>query len=146
MPTLLITVGSTLFQPLSDAALAPAFTAALPGLGVTHLVVQLGSARVPDHIDMPAGRAEYSDAKTGLRVSVLRYTADAGEMEGQISGADGVVSHAGEFERAVHPLLLASVHLLMRIIFPSRWPSHSVLPPPPDIPLSKLAVARGSDC
>lgn len=109
--TLLVTVGSTLFQALSDAALSPSTLALLPSHGITHLIVQLGKAQMPAHI---AGQVSSSTggtlvlgAQNGgaqtvlgggevLKVTVLRYTRDAREMDALLDSARVVVSHAGE--------------------------------------------------
>lgn len=91
--TLLVTVGSTLFQDLTDAALAPSTLDALRTLGVTRLVVQLGSAVVPPHLGI--GRDGGSTQAGGVDVTVVRYTTPR-EMEEMMRGASAVVSHAGE--------------------------------------------------
>jgi len=101
MTTLLVTVGSTNFAPLTDAVFAA--IPELATLGVSKLVVQRGSAGVPAAYtsQLSSGEGEFiypnpnAQSGPGLVVKVLRYTADAAEMEALIAQADVVVSHAG---------------------------------------------------
>jgi beta-1,4-N-acetylglucosaminyltransferase len=92
MATLLITVGSTRFQALTDAILSLAESSSLAPY-VKTLIVQAGDANLP-----PALK-EGEQTVGGTRVNVIRYTRDAGELEALIACADGVVSHAGEWKQ-----------------------------------------------
>lgn len=87
MNTVLVTVGSTSFQPLTDGIVAPAVLARLEELGVRRLVVQHGSARmaIPN--------------RCGIEVVPIQYTASPGEMDALVAQADGVISHAGGWDR-----------------------------------------------
>ena len=95
-PTLLVTVGSTLFPNLTFSILT---TESLDSLSshVSALRIQIGKGDIP--VDLasqivvtgsPAGgmRGTYGD----MEVDVLRYTDD---FEGLVSSVDLVVSHAG---------------------------------------------------
>lgn len=95
MTTILVTVGSTRFEALSDTALSPSFMDTLPSLGVSELVVQLGSARVPDHI-LRGGEYTHQVGDKALRVRVLEYTNGLAEMEKLVKSADVVISHSGK--------------------------------------------------
>ncbi|KAL1410999.1 N-acetylglucosaminyldiphosphodolichol N-acetylglucosaminyltransferase catalytic subunit alg13 [Vanrija albida] len=93
MRSLLVTVGSTRFQALTDAVLAPAALDALAAAGVTQLTVQLGSGSLPPHVTASADGGEWAHGT--LRVTTLRYTADGAHMARLLAAADAVVSHAG---------------------------------------------------
>lgn len=108
--SLLITVGSTLFEALTTTCLSVPFLSALASAGVEDLVVQYGKAQlvlppdvkvVKDEAD-GSGEAVFraSDARggVGVRVRVMRYTDD---FEGEVKRASWVISHAGELGRAV---------------------------------------------
>jgi UDP-N-acetylglucosamine transferase subunit ALG13 len=95
--TLLVTVGSTQFPDLSDAALAEPTLAGLRAAGVTSLIVQLGFAPIPAHIAAVVGREGGRGEVGGLQLNVMRYTGSPGEMDALMRAADGVVSHAGGF-------------------------------------------------
>lgn len=107
--TLLVTVGSTQFQQLTDAVLAPAVLDALPQLGVSELIVQLGGAQLPAAVQLQlssAGEGAFTHGGDGnkLRVDVLRYTKGAREMDALIARAGVVVSHAGGCPQAAASL------------------------------------------
>ncbi len=95
--TLLVTVGSTQFPDLSDAALSEPTLAGLRAAGVTSLIVQLGFAPIPAHIAAVVGREGGRGEVGGLQLNVMRYTGSPGEMDALMRSADGVVSHAGGF-------------------------------------------------
>ncbi|BEI79533.1 hypothetical protein CcaverHIS002_0100620 [Cutaneotrichosporon cavernicola] len=93
--TLLVTVGSTQFADLSDAALAESALDAFRAAGIDTLIVQLGFAPIPDHIAAVVGREGGSGQVGGVKVKVMRYTGSPGEMDALMKSSDGVVSHAG---------------------------------------------------
>lgn len=98
-PTLLVTVGSTLFPHLTHTILTPPFLELLSDR-ISHLRVQYGKADLPTDLDGRIG-AGTSDAGFGavkgtykeMEVDVFRFTDD---FEGLVNGADLVISHAGE--------------------------------------------------
>lgn len=98
-PTLLVTVGSTLFPHLTDAILTRPFLELLSD-SVGHLTVQLGKARLPanlaERIGTGGGASDAGSVKGKYKemdVDVFRYTDD---FEGLVRGADLVISHAGQ--------------------------------------------------
>ena len=116
MPSLFLTVGSTLFPALTDLALSPAFLEVLASHGVTEVTVQYGSADItvppsgqngrmngkgegsfvfrPDAVGV-AGAHQGAVAlaqRDGLRVRFMRYTS---QFDAEVAGADMVISHAG---------------------------------------------------
>ncbi|GMK55021.1 hypothetical protein CspeluHIS016_0200770 [Cutaneotrichosporon spelunceum] len=93
--TLLVTVGSTQFPDLSDAALSESALTAFREAGVDTVIVQLGFAPIPDHVAAVVGRGGGSGELNGVKIKVMRYTASPGEMDALMKSADGVVSHAG---------------------------------------------------
>lgn len=98
--SLVVTVGSTRFQQLTDEALSPAFLNALPALGIGRVVVQLGSADVPSSgaSSLSAeGSTHVTPAGDDVRVRALRYTSDAADLRALLADADVVVSHAGGY-------------------------------------------------
>ncbi|TXT13620.1 hypothetical protein VHUM_00987 [Vanrija humicola] len=114
--SLFVTVGSTRFQALTDAVLAPVALDALAAAGVTQLTVQLGSGGIPAHVRVPDAGGEWTHST--LRVTLLRYTADGVHMARLLSAADAVVSHAGagtilQVLRLPRPLLVVPNTALM---------------------------------
>jgi beta-1,4-N-acetylglucosaminyltransferase len=80
----LVTVGSTLFEDLTNAVLEPAFIRSLLALGYTRSIVQYGSATLPSQtqtLDTP-----------GISVELKPYISD---IEETISQSDLIISHAG---------------------------------------------------
>ncbi|BEJ16540.1 hypothetical protein CspHIS471_0511450 [Cutaneotrichosporon sp. HIS471] len=116
--TLLVTVGSTQFADLSDAALAESALDAFQAAGIDTLIVQLGFAPIPDHIAAVVGREGGSGEVGGVKVKVMRYTGSPGEMDALMKSSDGVVSHAGSGSilaalRMPRPLLVVPNDSLM---------------------------------
>ncbi|WOO80885.1 UDP-N-acetylglucosamine transferase subunit ALG13 [Vanrija pseudolonga] len=114
--SLFVTVGSTRFQALTDAVLSPSALDALSSVGVTTLVVQLGSADIPAHVGVGAQGGEWAHGALG--VTVLRYTVDAAHMARLLAASDAVVSHAGagsilQVLRLPRPLLVVPNTALM---------------------------------
>jgi len=122
--SLLVTVGSTLFTSLTDLILSPDILFALPGLGVSTLVVQYGRARIPlfsgpllgMEVDAHGEGTVTLAAEGGnLKVTVLRYTNDFGRL---VALADCVIGHAGSGSilttlRSAKPLLVVPNTSLM---------------------------------
>lgn len=86
----LLTVGSTEFDALVRAGLAPETLAAFKELGVQSLRVQLGHSALPlgytvDHADTPV-------VIQGIRVQCVRFISNLEEEVGQYNL---VISHAG---------------------------------------------------
>jgi beta-1,4-N-acetylglucosaminyltransferase len=77
----LVTVGSTLFQDLTDAALQQDFIRVLVASGYTHLVIQYGSAVLPSIPSSP-----------DLSIEVRPYIATIDDV---VSDCELVISHAG---------------------------------------------------
>lgn len=77
-----VTVGSTEFQALVEAALAPSTQLALAGQGFSRLVVQYGHSRLPSYHSVE-----------GLAVEVWRFSDG---IEDAVASADLVISHAGQ--------------------------------------------------
>jgi beta-1,4-N-acetylglucosaminyltransferase len=97
-PTLLITVGSTLFPRLTDAILSTPILEVLRGR-ISILRVQLGKATIPPHLqgilsDFQAGPGQdQCRGRLGkMEVEILRYTDD---FEDLVKRSDMVISHAG---------------------------------------------------
>jgi beta-1,4-N-acetylglucosaminyltransferase len=91
-PSLLVTVGSTLFPKLTDAILSAPILDILAGR-ISTLTVQLGSASPPSDLrtildDFDGSKGSYR----GMRVEVMDYTTD---FEGLVKSSDMVISHAG---------------------------------------------------
>jgi beta-1,4-N-acetylglucosaminyltransferase len=107
MTTLLVTVGSTLFNDLIHAVLENTTLRLLSSLGVTDLVVQYGNGKLPSGLFQKGevnakgeGRVVFRIKQAGsdgegeaLGVKVLRFTDDLG---GLIESSNAVVSHAGQ--------------------------------------------------
>ena len=95
--TLLVTVGSTLFPPLTDLVLSSPFLDHLSTQAVSRLIVQYGraTAHLPSrsHLD---SSLDYKGAVTfswkEMSVEIMRFTDD---FEGLVKQVDGVISHAG---------------------------------------------------
>jgi beta-1,4-N-acetylglucosaminyltransferase len=91
-PSLLITVGSTLFPKLTDAILSAPILDVLAGR-ITTLTVQLGSAPPPSDLRTILDNFDGSGGSyRGMRVEVMEYTTD---FEGLVKDSDMVISHAG---------------------------------------------------
>lgn len=95
-PSLLVTVGSTLFPALTDAVLSGPILEVLSER-ISTLRVQLGRADIPAHPQ--AVLSDYSSGEDGCRgrigkmeVEIMRYTDD---FEGLVKESDMVISHAG---------------------------------------------------
>ena len=95
-PTLLVTVGSTLFPALTDAVLSGPILEILSDR-ISTLRIQLGRANVPAHLQ--ATLSDYQPGEDGCRgrlgkmeVDIMRYTDN---FEGLVKGSDMVISHAG---------------------------------------------------
>jgi beta-1,4-N-acetylglucosaminyltransferase len=91
-PSLLVTVGSTLFPKLTDEILS-APTLEILAERISILKVQLGSAPLPPHLasildDFDGSRGSYK----GMEVEIMEYTTD---FEGLVRSSDMVISHAG---------------------------------------------------
>jgi UDP-N-acetylglucosamine:LPS N-acetylglucosamine transferase len=91
-PSLLVTVGSTLFPKLTDAILSASVLEILAGR-ISTLTVQLGSALPPS--DLRTTLDDFDSSKglyQGVRVEIMDYTTD---FEGLVKSSDMVISHAG---------------------------------------------------
>ena len=96
-PSLLVTVGSTLFPKLTDAILSGPILEKLAGR-ISTLRVQLGSATPPSELrtildDFDGSKGSYR----GMRVEIMDYTTD---FEGLVKSSDMVISHAGMYSRS----------------------------------------------
>ena len=91
-PSLLVTVGSTLFQKLTDLILSDPLLDILAGR-ISSLKVQLGRAPIPSHL---ASTLDKFDGSRGIykemKVEVMDYTND---FKGLVNSSDMVISHAG---------------------------------------------------
>ncbi|GAA5988186.1 hypothetical protein JCM10908_002101 [Rhodotorula pacifica] len=85
--TCILTVGSTRFDPLVHSFLSPDSLDALPALGVSTVVAQVGNSTLPDGYTL--GSTTLSE---GLQLRIVRF---ADDLEEQVGRADMVVSHAG---------------------------------------------------
>jgi beta-1,4-N-acetylglucosaminyltransferase len=120
-----LTVGTTSFDALVDAALASDAAVALQSLGLARLLVQLGRGRVPAALlggrgatatatataaaTLDAGGMLHATLPCGLRVSAYRFKPS---VAADVAAAALVVSHAGagsvyEAARACKPLVVA---------------------------------------
>jgi beta-1,4-N-acetylglucosaminyltransferase len=99
-PSLLVTVGSTLFPKLTDAVLSAPILELLADR-ISTLRVQLGRAEFPTGLNelltsFPLGQREghgsLSGKYKGMEVDVFRYTSDFEEL---VNSSGLVVSHAG---------------------------------------------------
>lgn len=101
-PTLLVTVGSTLFTDLTDTILHTA-TLDLLSESISVLRVQIGRGKIPDGLittlsgskagaEAGAGDPRVHGEYKGMEVDVFPYTDD---FEGLVKQTDLVVSHAG---------------------------------------------------
>lgn len=79
----LVTVGSTLFQDLTDAVLQPDFLRALSSSGYTYMMVQYGSAQLTW-----AG----PDTLSGISIETKPYISD---IDNVLASSDLIISHAG---------------------------------------------------
>lgn len=135
MPSLFITVGSTLFPALTDLALSPTFLELLASHGVTEVTVQYGSADITVPPSGQNGRmngkgegsfvfrpdagsvagthpgAEPLAQGDGLRIRFMRYTS---QFDAEVAGADMVISHAGMYPSC--PRLLACIQRSRTVI------------------------------
>jgi len=79
----LVTVGSTLFQDLTDVVLQPVFLRTLSSLGYGSMIVQYGSAQLkwtgPDNI-------------SGITIETKPYISDIDQV---FASSDLIISHAG---------------------------------------------------
>lgn len=110
--TLLVTVGSTLFQNLTDLILSTKFLDLLISLGITDLVIQYGKASItiPPHAQNVQKDAQgscsftYVDPGDGgaLFVETFRYTDD---FQGIVNDSNYVISHAGQ-SNSLFPLFM----------------------------------------
>lgn len=91
-PSLLVTVGSTLFPKLTDLILSDPLLDILAGR-ISSLKVQLGRATIPPHL---ASTLDKFDGSRGIykemKVEIMDYTTD---FEGLVNSSDMVISHAG---------------------------------------------------
>ena len=91
-PSLLVTVGSTLFPKLTDLILSDPLLDILAGR-ISFLKVQLGRATIPPHL---ASILDKFDGFRGIykemKVVLMDYTPD---FEGLVNSSDMVISHAG---------------------------------------------------
>ena len=80
---MLVTVGSTLFQDLTDVVLQPVFLRTLSSLGYGSMIVQYGSAQLkwtgPDNI-------------SGITIETKPYISDIDQV---FASSDLIISHAG---------------------------------------------------
>jgi beta-1,4-N-acetylglucosaminyltransferase len=95
-PSLLVTVGSTLFPKLTDAILSAPILDILAGR-ISTLTVQLGSASPPSDLrtildDFDGSKGSYQ----GMVIQVMDYTTD---FDGLVKSSDMVISHAGMYSR-----------------------------------------------
>lgn len=99
MMTVLVTVGTTRFDALTQAADSVDFLHALESKGYTRLIMQIGSSQYVPHIicphsdpDSESDRGEYTSPETGFRVEWFRYTPS---LKAVMSECSLVISHAG---------------------------------------------------
>ena len=95
-PSLLVTVGSTLFPKLTNTILSGPILEILAGR-ISTLKIQLGSAPPPSDLrtildDFDGSKGSYQ----GMRVEIMDYTTD---FEGLVKDSDMVISHAGMYSR-----------------------------------------------
>ncbi|CAD6576925.1 MAG: N-acetylglucosaminyldiphosphodolichol N-acetylglucosaminyltransferase catalytic subunit alg13 [Tremellales sp. Tagirdzhanova-0007] len=101
--TLLVTVGSTLFPPLTDLVLSSPFLDHLSTQAVSRLIV---------HLDYK-GAVTFSWKE--MSVEIMRFTDD---FEGLVKQVDGVISHAGSgsiltvLRRAIPLLVVPNTSLM----------------------------------
>jgi beta-1,4-N-acetylglucosaminyltransferase len=93
-PSLLVTVGSTLFPKLTGTILSAPILEILAGR-ISTLKVQLGSAPQPSDLRTTLDKFDGSKGSyQGMIVEVMDYTTD---FEGLVKSSDMVISHAGGF-------------------------------------------------
>ena len=93
-PSLLVTVGSTLFPKLTDTILSAGILGVLAGR-ISTLKVQLGNAPPPSDFRATLDKLDGSKGLyQGMKVEVMDYTTD---FEGLVKSSDMVISHAGTF-------------------------------------------------
>jgi beta-1,4-N-acetylglucosaminyltransferase len=91
-PSLLVTVGSTLFPKLTDTILSAPILEILAGR-ISTLTVQLGSASPPSGLRTILDNFDGSKGSyQGIMVEIMDYTTD---FEGLVKSSDMVISHAG---------------------------------------------------
>ena len=95
-PSLLVTVGSTLFPKLTNTILSGPILEVLAGR-ISSLIIQLGSAPPPSDLrtildDFDRSKGSYQ----GMKVEIMDYTTD---FEGLVRSSDLVISHAGMYSR-----------------------------------------------
>jgi beta-1,4-N-acetylglucosaminyltransferase len=91
-PSILVTVGSTLFPKLTDAILSAPVLEILAGR-ISTLAVQLGSAPPPSDLRTILDNFDGLEGSySGMRVEIMDYTTD---FEGLVKSSDMVISHAG---------------------------------------------------
>lgn len=92
-PSLLVTVGSTLFPKLTDEILSAPILEVLAAR-ISTLKVQLGSAPPPIHLLSTLDKFDgQRGLYKGMKVEIMDYTSD---FEGLVRSSDLVISHAGE--------------------------------------------------
>ncbi|KAL7009153.1 hypothetical protein EMMF5_001351 [Cystobasidiomycetes sp. EMM_F5] len=92
--TALLTVGSTEFTPLVQAALGDDVQAALTGSGFTQFTVQYGKSRLGKGYDIGYSSAGVvrTVQRAGISIHLLPFVAD---IEQRMASSDLVISHAG---------------------------------------------------
>ena len=88
----LLTVGSTEFRPLVDAALSQPVLDALSGHGCTRFIVQYGKQERPSVGNSTIGSASSSSSQMQLQVELHAFM---GDIEEKMVEADLVLCHAG---------------------------------------------------
>jgi len=95
-PSLLVTVGSTLFPSFTDTILSTRTLSVLADR-ISVLRVQLGNAPIPQHLGGTISHYEtdgdgFKGEFKGMRIEIMRFTAD---FDGLVNSSDLVISHAG---------------------------------------------------
>ncbi|KAI0064643.1 glycosyltransferase family 1 protein [Artomyces pyxidatus] len=86
-----VTVGSTKFDALVQAALSPSVIIALKQKGYTEVVVQCGNSQI-DGFDLVVTPAGWRSEQEGTKITVWRFKPT---LEEDFNEADLIISHAG---------------------------------------------------
>ena len=89
-----VTVGSTHFDPLVDAALSAPVLNALASRGYDRLVIQCGAYGRLTELDGEAVEGAWSFERENVQIDIYKYKPSLRE---EIQTADLVISHAGEW-------------------------------------------------
>jgi beta-1,4-N-acetylglucosaminyltransferase len=88
----LVTVGSTKFDPLVHAVLQQNVLDALNAKGYDHLVVQCGNSSLADALAKAGEEEPWRLHRFGIDIDIFRFKPT---LEGEFEAADLVISHAG---------------------------------------------------